>query len=447
MLPPLGQDVQVEKSVIHVPQGRSARTDKSATQDKVGSLFTYGIGTCHVVSFISKERFSLMHIDTLIPLESMDGELEWVGKDAEVIVLSREGNPVGKVIHLAILSHLAAKGVTHKVIPIDPGRDGVQLFSEPVNTGTVHPHLLIHEIGSIPKNLRRHHQELKFTTAQKIEQLFLIGIKNRPSKKTVVYDGECWQNIPETEFDPHCATKKEQGYLTRLRQVANQPNELLRALVGIVQEVQTSTGAPLSDTPINFAVTLLEHVENYVTGFDYVSLFKRNMLACLEDRMNPMFCRMKKLTLTGDDKKYMKQAVEVLKGPKDPYPEAKRIFEEYEGKKTPVGVGTLQEFTRYQKNYLNGKMYAELEEENLRGRDEAKQEAKAAAAHHQAGEFEKEAEHFEKALRLAQWHYDAGQSALATFYNNYGAALHCMDRIDQANRFLVIAKRLKEKKN
>lgn len=441
----LGQNIPVEKSVIHVPQGRSARIDKSATHGGVGSLFTYGIGTCQIVPLIGKERFSLMHIDTLIPLKSMDDELDWVGKEAEVIVLFRDGNPVGKVIHLAILNHLAKKGVTPKVIPIHLTMDGIQLFSEPLNNGTIHPHLLIHQIGNVPKNLRRHPQELKFTTAHKIEQLLLIGIKNTPSKKTVLYDGECWKNIPETEFEPYCATEKEHGYLTRLKKCVNQPSELLFTLAEIVETIQKSARVPLSLTFQEFSLSLERHVENYLYCFDYVSIFKLKMRECAVRRQLPKFCQLKGMTLIPDDLKFMGKILEVLqKAVKDPYFEVEKIVEEYKSVKTTAAEGFIKEFVANQEHYLTGKMYAELNMENGLGREKAVEEAKTATIHYKAKEYSKAAEHFEKALRLSQWLYDDKESNLAACYSNYGKTLQLMGKKEEADRFLKVVAELRK---
>ena len=51
---------------------------------------------------------------------------------------------------------------------------------------------------SVPENLSRHPDEQKFTTALKIDQLFTVTMADRPNKKKLIYDGQCWQKIPES---------------------------------------------------------------------------------------------------------------------------------------------------------------------------------------------------------------------------------------------------------
>lgn len=443
MVSPLAQNSD-SKFIIHVPQGRSGRIDKTVEHDKVGSLFTYGIKTCQVVSFIGKERFSLMHVDNMIFMGAIDNELQWVGKEAKVIILYREEFPAGTILHSSILAHLVDRGVEHQSILLARDRDGIQLFSDPANSRQIHPHLTLHEPNDIPQPLLRHPLELQFITALKIEQFLSMGRSNIPDKKMLVYDGENWQKIPATECAPFCPTVIERQNLALMQAHAHEPMVLLKTIVDMAQRLQLTLGTLFASTPFEFGISIMGHVQKYVNDYDFVTVFRESMRECVEDRLNPEFCRCKNITISPLEREYYGKLLSALQQTADPYPEVVRLVNR-EGRKlnTLFSEQIAQEFSSFAKHYLVGKMYAQLDEKYRQNILESQREAKTATDLYQAGKYEEALEHFERSLMLARQSCEEGETILKNCYSGYGVALKACGNYALAERIQKIVDRLK----
>lgn len=432
------------KFVIHIPQGRSGRIDKTSIHDKVGSLFTYGIKTCQVIACIGKERFSLIHLDNMNFIGAMDDELQWVGKGAIVIILYREGFPAGLILHSSILGHLVKRGVEHQAILLAKDRDGIQLYSDPAQDRRIHPHLSLHEPNDLPHSLLRHPQELKFITALKIEQFLCMGRPNMPAKKMLVFDGEHWQKIDPMECSPYCPTDKERQRLASMRAHAHEPMVLLQTIVDMVQGLQPSLGALFGSNPFEFGISLMAHVQKYVNDYDHVRVFRESMRECVEDRMTPEFCRLKNITISPDERDYLNKLLSALQKQADPYPEIlKLVNREGRAFNTLISTHIAQEFSSYARQYLIGKMYVQLEEKYRQNILESKREARIATDHYQAGRYEEARGHFERSLMLARQSCESGEGLLKKCYTHYCVALKACGNHELAERVQKIVDQIK----
>lgn len=430
-------------AVIYVPQGRCGRIDRSACNDRVGSLFTDGIGSCQIVSLIGKGRVSLLHIDSVFNLSSLESECDWIGASATAVILFRQNYPTGDILRIGIKACLDKKKVKTLDAFIDPDQDGVQLWANPDASRTCHLHLTAHKMNQKPDHLWRHPKEILFITAQKMEQFLTIGY-DTPLKKTVIFDGERWQRIPDGELVPYCPTDKEKGYLKQLVQCKGQRTEnLISVLILIITEIQKSKKAILSDIPLKFAITVMEYVDNYISGFDHTGSFKRKMGDCLNDL--PNYSQSKKYTLTQKDQDKVKQIIAAL-DLKDPYPVVKRLVEQYNKEGNFASNHLSTEFSVYEKHYLTGQMYVQHALSHAEGRKKAVELSKEGNIYFQKENFDSAVDCFKQALFLAQEHYTEGEDAFSKFYNNYGVALQRVGQKEEGDKLLQIGQNLKSNK-
>lgn len=427
--------------VIYVPQGRCGRIDSTGCNTRMGSLFTDGTGSCQIVPMIGKGRVSLFHIDSVLNLNSLESECEWVGAEATAVILFRKNYHVGDILRHTIITCLKKQKIKIQEAFINSDQDGVQLWAEPDGSRTLHPHLTVYGMHLKPDRLWRHPQEKYFTTVQKIEQFLAMGYET-PLKRTVIFNGEYWQRIPQSEMVPYCATKIEKEHLDNLCKLkggATKP--LIHALYLIISEIQKRKGVILSDNPLSFAITVMEHVDNYISDYDYFGSFKRKMVESLADFS--IYCQAKNYTLTQKDKEQVKKILAAF-DLKNPYPVVKRLVEQYKQEGNFASNHLASEFCMYEGHYLSGLMYAQYAEGTIQGKKKAADLSKEGNAHFQKEEWSQALDCFEKAFFLAQEHYMEGEVNFPKFYINYGIALQKLDRKEEGDRMIQIGQDLKK---
>ena len=126
--------------IVFVPQGRCARIDKNAAHGSELSLYTDGISNCNIVTIISEERASLIHVDGVFNLETLGQELAWVGKGATVEIRYRLEFDGAALINHSLVGFFKQLGITVKNQNIPLDRDGIQITLKP-NTEVIilHP--------------------------------------------------------------------------------------------------------------------------------------------------------------------------------------------------------------------------------------------------------------------------------------------------------------------
>lgn len=428
------------QNCIHVPQGRVARIDKRAPREDIKSLFTYGISNCTVVACIGKERFSLLHIDSLSKLEVIEEESLWVGREVEVIILHRPAYIGGTSRYQRIFEILGKVGIIPSFHPLEDEFDGVLLSSEIVGQDNPHPKMVLYQKYSIPDNLLRHPKEQKIKTAQKMDQLFAIGNKDHLFKKNVIFDGLCWHEIPEKELHPFCPTQKHETFLKSLKKISKS-RDLVNALTTFAEDLKRIYNSNFGMSTLQFAIDILFDVQNYLDGFQFVKVFKSNIVECAEELRDQPY-QGNKMTVSKKDKKFCNQIIHTVNNSNDPYSKISKMMEEYKkGPQTEFSQQLVQEYEGIQKNYLESLMYHEHEKKNAAERKKVLELSKTASAFSKVEDFESAALQHEKSLALA--HLEAGY-ALACLYFNYGSILSRRGEIAEAIVPLEIAVRICE---
>lgn len=410
---------QMTPYTIYVPQGRCARIDAAATHRNVKSLFTNDFSTCNIVAFQGRRSVSLIHFDTVANLDLIKEELEWTKELFKVTVLYREGIAEATELNNRILNCLSCF-CRDAEIKLDLGKvnkedHGIELTAELVGDGTLQSDLFTLTSGEFSEPLLRHPQELLFLTAQKIEQLYATGNITFPRKQAVIFDGECWQKVPDTEMTPFCPTQNERDLLDKLKSFAAQPTQIRETMCKFAQKNTSEANAAVH------ANNLIHNALNYANSYDQSKIFKIRMIALIKECRNGDSERQTSSTFNRDEQKCVDTISNVLKSSEDTYREVESLMRRFQ--ETMAWKCFYHEFNQIAEDYLDGKMYADIVKQCAKGQIEARQLAEEGNALSQQGKFAEAADKLKLSLFHARQHMTADNPFITACKNNYNEVL------------------------
>ncbi|MDB6096027.1 MAG: hypothetical protein JWM09_305 [Francisellaceae bacterium] len=266
--------------LIHTPQGKTTRLNKSTQLKEILGLYTDEFSICQFVVLIGQDRISLTHADIRTPAQVIEEEIKWVGEDCEkVLIYNKEyAQKVRAVISNQIDESLNEKFILK--IWSDKGFNwqgnwirkavnntiiGISVQFQQIENSTLHKN--IEPFLRKPINLLRHPKEKLFLTALKIEQAICFASSTMPNKQNLIFDGSKWQSIPSDEFKvQHSNPQLIKNYLDFIKEdnffikIAIRLSEVRKDILKNNFEVKM-----LDDNETNSCIRSAKHFQYYLS--------------------------------------------------------------------------------------------------------------------------------------------------------------------------------------
>lgn len=434
------------KSIVYVPQGRSAMMHEYSSLCGIEGLFTDGFSTCNIVVIIGAQKIALLHLDTFL-LSPKLIEQQLIGVQAEIMAVAEIQSAyiylksTGEKLYAEIESFFKRAIPTlnfEKRIVECKGDSGVLVLLKSQTTFEFDIRIL--EEIEAPKNLIFHPLQQTFEAVQKIERIIGWNAKRKveqiPLKKMRVFDGTAWDstiNCCLTIDNSHPDTQAELALFK-----AEYPFFQLLEKLRSIQDSHHVTS--YIEDPEGFGVDSAKSLEGFLNNFDHDFLFKRN-LSCLLDGYE-LTEEQKKARgfapITSQDKAFVKEMKSYLESKKFDIDKITNLVKFYikNSPKTLYQDNFFKEVKYYTVHFEERERLAKIYENYSANRKRSISLSKMAVNHHQKGDYDKAYNLFLDALSLMITCSTSDKLGLAKTFYNLGRCAYQLEEYPKA-KFLL----------
>jgi hypothetical protein len=104
---------------INVAQARSCRIIKGVSPAFIQGLYTDNISECNVLILRKANKMSLTHVDRWTQRSQIQTEMDWVGENPQIILLTKDDFKQNIVFNTVLIDLIGQLKIIHRTFPLD----------------------------------------------------------------------------------------------------------------------------------------------------------------------------------------------------------------------------------------------------------------------------------------------------------------------------------------